>query len=60
MHRSLQILHHLPGHEERAETCQVLADALLSALRPRVRKDVMGNDFNALQEYLYIYNKLVR
>ena len=60
MYRSLDILHNLPGHEERKETCETLSCALLAALRPRVRRDILNLDLSPLQEYLYVYQKLGR
>ena len=60
MYRSLGILHNLPGHEERLETCTSLSDALLAALRPRVRSDIVNSDLSPLHEYLYVYEKLGR
>jgi hypothetical protein len=58
MYKSLDILQNLPGHEERKETCESLSDALLAALRPRVRKDIVSSDLSPLHEYLYVYEKL--
>ena len=60
MYWSLDILHNLPGHEERKETCETLSCALLAALRPRVRRDILNLDLSPLQEYLYVYQKLGR
>lgn len=60
MFRSLEILKNMPGHEERKETCETLSNSLLSALRPRVRRDVAGADLSPLHEYLYAYEKLGR
>ena len=60
MYRSLGMLHNLPGHEERQETCETLSDALLAALRPRVRHDIVSLDLSPLHEYLYVYDKLGR
>ena len=60
MHRSLQILQNLPGHEERQQTCESLSEALLAALRPRVRRDIVSLDLSPLHEYLYVYEKLSR
>jgi len=57
---SLDILQNMPGHDERKETCLALIDSLLSALRPRVRRDVVGLDVSPLFEYLYVYEKLDR
>lgn len=58
MYKSLDILQNLPGHEERKETCESLSDALLAALRPKVRKDIVSSDLSPLHEYLYVYEKL--
>ena len=55
---SLQVLQNMPGHEERRETCDKLSDLLLSALRPRVKRDIQENNAAALHEYLYVYDKL--
>ena len=62
MYRSLEILRNLPGHEERKETCESLSSALLSALRPRVLKDIilLNLDLSPLHEYSYVYQKLGR
>lgn len=60
MYRSLDILKNLPGHEERKETCEALSGALLAALRPRVRRDIVNLDLSPLHEYLYVYEKLGR
>lgn len=61
---SLEILQNMPGHEERRETCEKLSDLLLSALRPRVKRDILSTtsstDFSTLREYLYVYEKLGR
>jgi len=35
MFRSLDILKHLPGHEERMQTCDTFRDSLLIAIRPK-------------------------
>lgn len=60
MYRSLEILQNLPGHPERKETCESLSLALLTALRPRVRRDIVNLDLTPLHEYLYVYEKLGR
>ena len=60
MHRSLEILGNIPGHDERKETYLQLSNTLLSILRPRVRRDVVGFDMTPLNEYLHVYNKLGR
>jgi len=60
MHRSLDILQNIPGHEERRETYSTLSNNLLSQLRPKVRRDIVGFDFSSLREYLYVYEKLGR
>lgn len=56
---SLEVLQNMPGHEERRETCDKLSDLLLSALRPRVKRDIQEGSA-ALHEYLYVYDKLGR
>ena len=58
MYRSLEILQNLPGHDERKLTCETLSDALLAALRPRVRRDIVNLDLSPLHEYLYVYERL--
>jgi hypothetical protein len=60
MYRSLEILQNLPGHDERKETCEALSGALLAALRPRVRRDIVNLDLSPLHEYLYVYDRLGR
>jgi hypothetical protein len=60
MFRSLDVLHNLPGHNERLETCQSLSETLLSALRPRVRTHILAVDLTPLHEYFYVYEKLGR
>ena len=63
MFRSLDILRNLPGNEERQETCEAFKQSLLSAIRPRVRRDVhsaAANELSPLQEYLYVFQKLGR
>ena len=60
MHRSLTILQNLPSHDERKETFESLSEALLAALRPRVRRDIVSLDLSPLHEYLYVYEKLNR
>lgn len=58
MYRSLEILRNISGHEERQATYKELSDTLLSAMRPQVMRDVLGDDYTPLQEYFYVYEKL--
>lgn len=60
MLRSLDILKHLSGHEERAEVCGVFRDSLIDALKPKVQRDIIGYDLAPLYESLYVYDKLGR
>ena len=60
MFRSLAILRNLPGHEARTEECHTLRESLLQILRPRVQRDLIGNDMKPLFEHIYVYNKLDR
>ena len=60
MYKSLQILHKMPGHEEREETYESLSHTLLGALKPRVRRDLAALDLSPLHEYIYVYDKMGR
>jgi len=57
MFRSLDILRHLPGHEERTETCEIFRNNLLELLRPKLCEDILGLDISPLKSYLYVYEK---
>ena len=60
MMNSLDILKHLPGHEDREEACENVRNYLLESLRPKVAQDVHNSDSSRLKEYYYIYEKLRR
>lgn len=60
MFKSLEILKNLPGNEERQSTCDSFKESLLSAVRPRLQRDVAGDDLTPLQEYFYVFQKLDR
>ena len=60
MHKSIEVLKLLPGHEERVETCESIRDTLLLQLRPSLRSDLLGHDMTPLFEYIYVYGKLNR
>jgi hypothetical protein len=57
---SLEILHNMPGHEDRLETYTSLTESLLSSLQPLVLQEVMGNNVSSLRESLYVYKKIKR
>ena len=58
MCRSLDILKHLPGHEDRQQQYKTFTEDILQRLRPKVQQDVMDEDLSKLLEYIYIYEKL--
>jgi hypothetical protein len=69
LQNSLEILHLMPGHEERLETCQQLTSSLLTVIEARVLHDitlnrertVSGHDLvHSLKEMLYVFQKLKR
>jgi hypothetical protein len=60
MVKSLEILQHMPGHDDRVEVCRSITDSLLGTVRPKLREDITGRDLAPLREYLYVYNKLGR
>ncbi len=60
MFQSLEVLKSLPGHEDRLETCNKYRITLLDALRPNLQKEMTSMNIPALQEYLYVFDKLDR
>lgn len=60
MQHSLAVLRNLPGGEERQATYDAFKNSLLNALRPIVRRDIIGMDVAPLKEYLYVFSKLER
>jgi hypothetical protein len=58
MFHSLELLKHLPGHEDRQENCHKFRSTLLDALRPNVQKELSTMNTAALQEYAYVFRKL--
>ena len=60
LHKSLDILQYLPGHEERQQTRDSLSENLISALQTRVYADITGSDISVIQDYLYVYERLER
>lgn len=60
MVRSLEILRHMPGHQDRQDTCKSLTENLLGNVRPALKDSICGTDFASLREYLYVYTKLGR
>lgn len=60
MFHSLELLKHLPGHEDRQENCHKFRSTLLDALRPNVQKELSTMNTAALQEYAYVFRKLGR
>ena len=60
MHRSLDLLKEVSGHDLRMKTCEIMSETLLATVRPRVRRTLLSNDLSQLEEFLYIYGKLQR
>jgi hypothetical protein len=60
LYTSLDVLKDMPGHQDRVTLCKELSEALLTALRPRVRKDISGSNVSILSDYMYVYEKLQR
>ena len=57
---SLEILHNMPGHDDRLETFNSLTESLMSSLQPLVLQEVMGDNVTSLRESLYVYKKIKR
>lgn len=68
LQNSLEILHSMPGHEERLQTCQQLTSGLISVIRSKVLHDItldrertIGHDLvHSLKDMLYVFQKLKR
>ena len=60
MMKSLEVLKNVPGHSDRAHTCESMISSLFEALQPKIQTDISTMNVAALKEYIYVYDKLGR